>query len=202
MAASSGKANVGIVLAARSSPNGCRTASLTGGQNGHPVEEVDVELEQRRTTIRVEVTEAEVSHRVARTLLGDLVAGGLRERLDLGEQLRAALSRLLGVGCPDEVEVDVNRKPRYVEMEQVERRPAPQRELVAEALADRSEQLRKPVDGLERTDPEAALACNAGEVTAVGGGIHPASRGAGRRCAGTITFQRLTSFPPRVPGSR
>jgi hypothetical protein len=143
-----------------------------------------------------------VGHRVARALLNDVVASLPGERLQLSKQLRAAPLCLLGGGGPDEVEVEVDREPREVGMEQVERRAATQREFVAEALADLAEQLGETEDGLEWGGAEAALACDAREVAAVGECVHVASRGAGRKWAGTITFQRLTSFPPRTPGSR
>lgn len=86
--------------------------------------------------------------------------------------------------------------------EQVERRAAAQREFVAEALVDPTEELDEAEDGLERAGTEAALPRDAGEVAAVGESVHTDSRGAGCRCAETITFQRGSSLPPRDPGSR
>jgi hypothetical protein len=153
---------------------------------------------------------------------GHLLRGHLQERLgrevlflhggtpksarddifDLGEQFRAALLRLLGIGGSDEVEIDVDRESWQLEMKQVERRAATQQELVVEPLADLPEELREPEDGLERARTEAALAGDSREVSAVGESVHAASAGADRRCAGTITFQRVTTRPPRVPGSR
>jgi hypothetical protein len=73
--------------------------------------------------------------------MGDLVTGRTRERLDLGEQFRAAQLRLLGISGPDEVEVDVDGEPRQLEMKQVERCAATQQELVAEPVADLPEKL-------------------------------------------------------------
>jgi hypothetical protein len=87
-------------------------------------------------------------------------------------------------------------------VKQVKRCAAAQRKLVAEAGVDRAEQLRETEDGFEWAGAEAGLVGDAREVAVVWEGVHVASRGAGRRCAGTIRFQRLTSFPPRVPGSR
>lgn len=124
------------------------------------------------------------------------------EFLELREDVRSAPLRPLGVHSPDVVEVEVDREPRHVEVKQVERRAAAQGELVAKTLVDEAEELDETEDSLERPGAEAALASNAGEVAAVGEAVHAASRGAGRRFAGTITFQRRASFPPRVPGSR
>ena len=171
-------------------------------QDRYAVEEVDVELEQRPAAVRVDVWKPQVGHRVARALLGDLVAGRTRERFDLGEQFRAAQLRLLGISVSDEVEIDVDGESWQLEMKKVERRTPTQQKLVAEPLADLPEKLRESEDGLERAGAEAALAGDSREVSAVGESVHAASVGADRRCAGTITFQRVTTRPPRVPGSR
>lgn len=87
-------------------------------------------------------------------------------------------------------------------MEEVECGAASEQELVPELLVDSAEQVDEAKDGLERSSAEAALAGDAGEVAAIGNAVHAASEGAARRWVGTIRFQRLMSFPPRVPASR
>lgn len=57
-------------------------------------------------------------------------------------------------------------------------------------------------DGSERADAEASSGGDASDVAAVGEAVQTISPCTGRRCLGTITFQRVTSFPPRFPGSR
>ncbi len=172
------------------------------GEHRHAVEEVDVQLEQSGEAVRADVTEPQVSHGVARALMGDVVAGGPCEGLELGKQVRTTRLSLLGVDGADEVEVDIHREARQVEMEEVERRGPTQQQLVAEPLIYLPEKLRESEDGLERSGAEAALAGDSREVSIVGESVHAASAGAERRCAGTMTFQRAATRPPRVPGSR
>ena len=87
-------------------------------------------------------------------------------------------------------------------MEEVERRATTEQQLVAQSCLDLAKELSETKDGFEWPCLEAALARNACEVAAVRESVHAPSGAARRRCAGTMTFQRRTTLPPRVPGSR
>lgn len=105
----------------------------------------------------------------------DLIAYAAAKRFEVGQQVRPTPLGFRGIGAPDEVEIEVDRQTRHVEMEQVQRRAPAEREFFAAIGNDLAKQVREPEDSLERLGAKAGLVRHAPEVAPVGKPAHGAS---------------------------
>lgn len=125
-------------------------------KHGHAIEEVQVKLERFSAPRRVLVAQDEMRQRIALPGAFHTVASLAGKLLQFGEQRRSTLLSFPRIDCTDEVEVEVDREARCVEMQEVERRAATQKKLVGHTGDDVDEQGRQAEHALQRGERVAA----------------------------------------------